>query len=502
MSGIRSWLTGHRARAERPTSGPDRTRRVVVLPLRVEHDPGQSVPLPAGSPAPLTEQLADGLTDELTRILTRTPDLHVIAHASASTYRQSTRTLAEISEELGAGIVLEGGTRRSGARLEISLRLVEAAALRERWAQAWEGTHDEIFQIQSGIARRVASTLGATLPDEADELLHREPTSDLAAYDDYLVGRHYLCSRSEDGVRAAIQHFDRAIERDSVFALAWSSLADAYHAASLGYAFIPRTDALRRVREAAEEALALDETLADAHASLGYVHDEAWTWPAAQREFERALALAPSSARARHGYGILCLHQGDLARAVEQYERARTLDPRSNEILNESGWPYAYQGRFDQATERSRQVVHRDPENAMAYFSLGNYAERTGRPEEAVTYYRAAAELSARVPFITAYLGMALVTIGDRDEAEAIARDLQRKASRGTAVATCLGALQIRLGRVEDGLSWLERGLESRESMALSLDTHLMPLPEVRKHRRFQDLLARAPRPSLIATRP
>jgi TolB-like protein/Flp pilus assembly protein TadD len=501
MSGIRSWFTGHRTRRARTASGVDRKHRVVVLPLRVDSEPGSDREDPHTS-TPRAEQLANGLTEELTRILTRTPNLHVIAHTSASPYRGSTKTVSEIAEELAAGVALVGRTRRSAARLEISVRLVDAAPRRERWTHTWEGVHGDVFAIQNEIARRVVSTLGASLPDEADELLHREPTSDVAAYDEYLVGRHHLSLRSEDGIRAAIRHFDRAIERDSVFALAWSSLADAYHLASFGYASIPRADALRRVREAAEEAVALDETLADAHASLGYLHDEAWAWPAAQEAFERALALAPSNPRARHGYAIACLHRGDLRLALEEYELALAVDPRSNQVLNESGWPYAYLSRFSEATERSRRVVHRDPENAMAYFSLGSYAERMGRPEEAVTYYRAAAELSARVPFITAFLGMALVTVGDRDEADAIARDLRRKASRGTPVATCLGALQIRLGRVDDGLGWLERGLEARESMALSLDTHLLPLPQVRGHPRFQALLERAPRPSLIGMRP
>lgn len=501
MSGIRSWLSSHRTRRVHPASGIDRKRRVVVLPLRVDREPGSDR---ANTPTstPRDEQLANGLTEELTRILTRTPHLHIIAHTSASPYRGSTKTVGEIAEELAAGVALAGRTRWSAARLEISVRLVDAAPLRERWAHTWEGSHEDVFAIQTEIARRVAATLGVSLPDEADELLHREPTSDVTAYEEYLVGRHHLSLRSEDGIHEAVRHFDRAIERDSVFALAWSSLADAYHLASFGYASIPRAEALRRVREAAEEALALDETLADPHASLGYLHDEAWAWRDAREAFERALALAPSNARARHGYGIVCLHGGDLQLAVEQYEQALGVDPLSNQLLNESGWPYAYLGRFAEATERSRQVVHRDPENAMAYFSLGNYAERTARPDEAVTYYRAAAELSARVPFITAFLGMALVTVGDRDEADAIARDLQRKASRGTPVATCLGALQIRLGRVDDGLGWLERGLDARESIALSLDTHLMPLPEVRQHPRFQALLEKAPRPSLIGVRP
>jgi hypothetical protein len=147
-------------------------------------------------------------------------------------------------------------------------------------------------------------------------------------------------------------------------------------------------------------------------------------------------------------------------------------------------------------------VVHRDPENAMAYFNLGTCAARASRREESITYYRAAAELSARVPFFTAFLGMALVGVGDRDEAEAIAADLRRKAERGTRVATCFGALLVHLGRVDKGLTWLERGIEAREPFALAIDTWLLPVPQVRGHERFRRLVESAPRPNMIGVRP
>jgi hypothetical protein len=142
----------------------------------------------------------------------------------------------------------------------------------------------------------------------------------------------------------------------------------------------------------------------------------------------------------------------------------------------------------------------------MAYFTLGNYAERDGRRGEAVTYYRAAAELSgelsARTPFITAFLGMALTTIGETDEAETIAADLERKVRRGSLVAVALGALLIRLGRTSDGIECLERGMEAREPMALALDTRWLPLPEVRDDPRFRGILERAPQPSMAGRRP
>ena len=467
-----------------------RERRLAILPLTsIQSEEG-------------CDYFVDGMTEELISVLSRTSGLDVIARTSVMQYRDGTKPIREIADELSVGVVLEGSISRAGPQLRVTVQLIDAATERHLWSDEWDRRLEDVFSIQAEIARSVASALQGALLDNPDELLHREPTSDLSAYDLYLLGRHHLALRSEDGIRKAIQHFEGALDRDSAFALAWSGLADCFLLALLGYVSIPADEAAHRAGEAAEEALALDATLADGHVSLAYLEMQRWSWPPARAGFERALELSPSHAQAMQWYAQYFLYRGEFEQAIDCYERARALDPLSNVILNESGWPFMYLGRIDDAVERSRMVVHRDPENGMAYFNLGNYAERSDRPEEAVTYYRAAAELSARIPFITAFLGMALATMGDRDEAEGIATDMERKAERGTSVATCLGALLIRLGRVDDGLGWLERAIEAREPMALAVDTHFLPLPEVREHPRFESISEQAPEPSMMGSRP
>ena len=483
MSIFRRWFGGL-------TETRPRERRLAILPLtsiRSEERP---------------DYFADGMTEELISVLSRTSGLDVIACTSVMQYRESSKPIREIADELSVGVILDGSVRRTGQQLSVTVQLIDAATERHLWSNEWHRHLEDVFSIQTEIARSVASALEVALLDDPDELLHREPTSDLAAYDLYLLGRHHLALRSEDGTRKAIQHFETALDRDSALAVAWSGLADCFLLALAGFASIPADEAAHRAREAAQEALGLDDRLADAHVSLAYLETNKWNWTPARAGFEQALELSPSHAQACQWYAQYFLYRGEFERAIDYYARAHTLDPLSNAILNESGWPFMYLGRIHDAAERFRMVVHRDPENGMAYFNLGSYAERSGRPEEAVTYYRAAAELSARIPFITAFLGMALATIGDRDEAEAIATDIERKAERGTSVATCLGALLIRLGRVEDGLGWLERAIDAREPMALALDTHFLPLPEVREHPRFQSILQQAPEPSMMGRRP
>jgi serine/threonine-protein kinase len=466
---------------QRSRSAAARVARVAVLPLGVD-------------------ELADGLTAELTALLARARGLEVVAHTSSRRSAAKGRALPEVAADLGATHILEGSTRRDGDTVRLAARLVEPAAERTLWSDAWSGPPEDVFAFQSEIARRVAADLGATLADGPDPILHREPTSDFAAYDEYLRGRHQLALGTDDGVRAATTRFEQAIERDSTFALAWAGLAECWLRESMRP--LRAAEAARRAREAVEEALSLDRALPDAHATRGWLATASWDWAEADAALETALELAPSHPSAVHGRATFHLRRGELAEADRAYDAARALDPSSDDILNASAWPILLSGRFAEAAERARVVVHRDPEGAMAYFNLGTCAARAGRREESITYYRAAAELSARVPFFTAFLGMALVGVGDRDEAEAIAADLRRKAERGIRVATCFGALLVHLGRVDKGLAWLERGVEAREPFALAIDTWLLPVPQVRGHERFRRLVESAPRPNMIGVRP
>ena len=170
------------------------------------------------------------------------------------------------------------------------------------------------------------------------------------------------------------------------------------------------------------------------------------------------------------------------------------LEPLDPTTVNESGWSHALAGRTDEAIERSRRAIHLDPEHVLSYMHLGRYAEQSDRRGESLTYYRAAVELSGREPFLTAFLGTALVSAGEREEAEQIAHDLLRKARRGTPVSTSLGALLTALGRHDEGVSWVEAGIDAREPLALLAGTTWLPLTELRSSKRLADLLERRPR--------
>jgi len=444
---------------------------------------------------------AEGITRELIGILSRTEGIDVIAPESALAC-SGDMPAPEVADRLGVDVVLRGSAERSGADLRITADLSEVASDSALWSTDLTASIADLFSIQLDIARGVARALGSTLVGDEEELIHREPTSDLGAYDAYLKGRHDMALQSETGRRSAISHFETAIERDSLFASAWSALAECYSVVLTDHSSSGTLEAASGARSAATRALELDSQMVAPLVSLGYVELDAWNWPRAEAHFRRALAAAPSHAGAHRGYSRYLLHTGDFAGAIASAERAFALDPLSDAVMNESGVPYAYAGRVHEARERARHVVGRDPENITAYFNLGCYATVAEKHGEAVTYFRAAAELSTRMPFVTGYLGMALAGFGDSDEAEDIAHDLGRKARRGSRIATCLAALLIRLGRPDEGLTWLETALESREPLLISADTHWLPLPEVRDHPRFKAVLARLPQPCAAGRRP
>lgn len=443
-----------------------------------------------------------GLAGELIALLTRIPALHVIGPLSARDLAQRTREPGDAHRELEADLVLVGHATRSDEELTIEVRLLAAPEGAERWSARWALRPDEVFVILGELAAGVAAALGASTAASAATLVHREPTSDPRAFELYAKGRVLLATPDAARLRAAVMAFETALEHDELFAGATAAIAEAYRTAHELHLPLDREAPLAAIRRIAEEALALDEGLPGAHVSRAYADLHAWELSASEARLRRALQIAPGHAQAHRDLARVLLYRGDVSGAMAAGDTALALEPLSAAVVNESGIPHAIAGRPEQAMERSRRVVRRDPENAMAYFHLGRYAEQLGRHGEAVTYYRAAAELSSRVPYLTAFLGMALASLGDRQEAEDIAGDLERKARRGSAVATCLGVLLLRLHRVDEGVSWLTSALETQEMQLLMLDTPWLPLRESAGDPRVRALLERVRAVVRIDARP
>ena len=388
--------------AAKAVDEPADPRRIAILPLANIH------------PDRDQDYFADGMTEELISVISRIRGLEVIARTSVMAYRDTSKSVTEIGRELRVGTVLEGSVRKAGDQLRITVQLIDTQSQGHLWSEDYDREMKEIFQVQGDIARNVADALQVTLLGAEERRIERAPTDSLEAYDLYLLGRHHLSKRSDDGIRKAVEHFETATGRDPSFALAHAGLADAYVLAGIGYAAIP--DALPLARKAAVRALELDDELPEAHTSLGYVAlTGGWDGQTAERELGRAIELNPSDAQAHQWFAQVALLRRRFTESVRRVDRARELDPLSVVIQDESGWPYMYMGdtrNVEIAMARFREAARMDPSFAMAQFNIGNCHEILGRLDDAISCYRKAVELSQRMPFALSFLGAALARAG------------------------------------------------------------------------------------------
>lgn len=466
------------AGALRPEDEPSNAHRVAVLPLANIHADRDQ------------DYFADGMTEELISVISRIQGLDVIARTSVMAYRDTTKSVSQIGQELAVGTLLEGSVRKAGDQLRITVQLIDVKTQGHLWSHDYDRELSEVFRIQSDIARHVADALEVTLLGPEERRIERAPTQNFEAYDLYLLGRHHVNKRTDGGLRKAIEYFEKAIELDSDFAPPYAGLADVYVLAAIGYAPIP--DALDHASESARKAVELDADLAEAHTSLGYVLlNRDWDWKAAEREFGRAIELSPSSAQAYQWYAHAALYRRRYEEAAQRADRARELDPLSVLIQNESGWPAHHGGDNHTALSRFERAASMDPTFAMAHYNIGNIHEFRGDLETAIACYRRAVELSGRMPFTVSFLAAALARTGEQEEARACLNELLAQEKKGAALSVWLAYAYEAMGEKGHALRYLERALDRREPIAVALDTRWLPFASLRDEPRYQEIVRR-----------
>ncbi|MGA7906591.1 MAG: winged helix-turn-helix domain-containing protein [Candidatus Sulfotelmatobacter sp.] len=340
-------------------------RSVAVLPLQnLSNDSSQ-------------EYFADGLTDELITDLAQIQQLKVVSKTSIMQYKGTRTPLPQIGRNLGVDAVIEGSVLRSGDRVRITAQLIRTATDRHIWAAAYDGDMKDILALQARVAEAITNEVELNLTAAESGRLHSTHAVNPEAFDLYLRGRYSWNQRNTEGFQQAIEYFRQAIVKDPDFALAYSGLADSYTLLAL-YGEGPAT--LAAAKEAAEKALQLDDSLAEAHTSLAAVKILSdWDWSGAEREFHRALELNPNSAHAHHWYGNLLLGpEGRHDEAIAQLKRAGELDPLSLIITADTGFAYYLAGRYDLALQKYQQVLATNPNFLPVHFYLLKYYRQTG----------------------------------------------------------------------------------------------------------------------------
>ncbi len=442
------------------------------------------------SPGSDSEYFSDGITEEILTVLSRVRRLDVISRTSVMRYKGSPKGIVEIADELKVAHVLEGSVRRHGDRVRITAQLIDARTDRHLWAETYDRDLDDIFAIQSEVAERIARSLrGAITPDERARIESR-PTDSVEAYQWFLKGRQLLAKRSGESIPGAIDAFDRALEQDPEFALAWAHRAEALALLPL-YAGADVEESAARARRSARRALEIDPILGEPHAALGMAARILWEWDEAEREFRRALELAPGYPTARHWYGLSLKDRRQYDEAIVELERALELDPLSLPLHLALGLTHHFAGRYDEAKRVYDRALEFEPRSPSVHLNRAGLFQTMERYEESIEAMEAGARLNPEwvPPDLVREVRAGYEAGGATGFWEAYLEGLRTRPDligSGPEMALAL----IRLGRLGEAMEAAERAFDGRDPFADQIihDPKCAPL---RAHPRYPALAAR-----------
>src|SRR5881227_1830150 len=343
--------------------------------------PGQSIavlPFVNVSGAPQEEYLSDGISEELINALSKLPQLKVVARPSSFAFKGKNEDVRQIGQALQVATVLGGSVRRAANRLRVTAQLTDARNGYNLWSETYDREMGDVFAVEDGISHAIMRALQMHLVSEDSLTLLRRPTHDVEAYDLYLKGRYFYDKAGFGPVQQALAYFQQALAHDSNYALAYAGIADAYQRLTASTYLRPR-EGMAKARAAALKALALDPTLADAHASMGdqlCVYE--WDASAAEREFRRAIELNPSLANAHYFYANCLVAHGRLAEALAEARRAHELDPLNPEVATARAWALYVARRYDEAIAVMQKSPSFEPPPAPRRSSLSQRAVGRG----------------------------------------------------------------------------------------------------------------------------
>lgn len=477
------------------------------------------------------EYFSDGLTEDIITQLSKINSLRVISRTSVLQYKDNPKPVKQIAEELGVTVVLEGSVRRIGDRIRISGQLIDAINDRHLWADSYNRNIESVFELQSDIAKTIASTLEAQLSDSEKKNLEKKPTDNITAYDFYLKGRDYYYQYTDESNEKAIEQFKMAIEQDPEYALAWAGLGDAYSQKNTlyGYEFTWNDSSIA----AGEKAIALDPTSSEAYKALANAYNYAQQYDKAFELLQQAVQLNPNNAAAVGNLGSSYFLQGELADAMKWQKKAALLNPKSSipsyiigwtyrlmgdhasaelwlrksiqqrplpDAYRELAYSYVSQGKDAEALALIPAVLEMEQGNSRVYEMAGIIADYAGDTASAAGYYRKSIKLNESVntdPQTVSPIGLGRILLAEGKtmegnilltRASALSLDEISGGSQADDPPYKLAAISAILGRNEEAINWLQQAITNRW-IDYALLEHSPYLENIRQEPEFQQIV-------------
>ncbi|MEO6726436.1 MAG: protein kinase [Blastocatellia bacterium] len=465
--------TGYSSFPQRSSGSLNEIDSLAILPLaNACSDPGM-------------EYLSEGITESIINSLSQLPKLRVIPRSTVFRYKGTEVDPQQAGRELNVRAVLTGRVLQLGDSLIVKTELIDVVQQSQLWGEQYRRKLTDIFTLQEEIAEEISRKLRLRLTGEERERLVKRYTDNTAAYHLYLKGRHYAGKRTPEWIRKGVEHFQQAIDLDPNYGLAYAGLADAFAFLASSTGGQPPHDTYPKAKAAAQKALELDETLGEAHCSLGFfclLYD--WDFTESERQFKRAIELTPNYANAHDGYAFYLKATGQHDNAISECLRAQELDPLSLFTMLSLSWAYYFARRYDEAQAQVRRVMEMDPNFGFAHWHLGMIYLQKGRHDDAIASLRKAVNLTGGIPTFLSHLGHACGKAGKHREARQMLAQLESLSKRQYVSSYFVAMVHLGLGDLDRMFECLEKSYEERSGSLAFISVEPI-LDGVRKDPRF-----------------
>lgn len=430
---------------------------------------------------PDAQYINDKIAESLINSLSKLPQLRVVPRSVVAGYRGKEIDPRKVGQELNVRAVVTGRMRRHGDIISIQADLIDLENVAQLWGQHYDHKLSDVLLVQDDISRDIFENLRLKL--NVDE------KKQLEAYGLYLKGRNAWNKRTGDALLQAIEFFNQAIKIDPNNSASYAGLADCYNMLVV-YGRLQPKEGFPKAKEAALKALEIDESSAEAHTSLAFIHFR-WDWDraATEREFQTAIKLKPAYAPAHQWYSSYLVAVERFDEAIAEAKRTQELEPLSFVASSHLGWIYYLSGRNDEAIEQCKKILELDPSSFPARRYLGLAYEGKGMYAEAIAEFQTGVKLSGS-PLMLALLGHAYAASGKRAEAQQVLTDLQQLQDQRYVSPYTVAAIYAGLGDKEQAFKWLETAVETRDIWLMNLKVDPV-FAKLRSEHKFTDILAR-----------